>query len=112
MQSHLNIKIAHCSQKISNFTINNQYLTTMQINVEKTDIEHIGHTLFNYNGYVAISCYASHCGIERIMLRNILKCFGDEFAIIESEDDWNESCTLIEGVTYITNLPYETYLEL
>lgn len=84
----------------------------MQINVEKTDINYIGHTHFNYNGNVAISCYASHCGVERILLRNILQCFGEDFVITETEDDWNEDCTAIEGITFITNLPYETYLEL
>ena len=48
----------------------------MNIEVEKSDIELIGHTIFNMNGYTAFVCNTTNCGIERILLRNILRCFG------------------------------------
>ena len=84
----------------------------MNIEVEKSDIKLIGHTIFNMNGYAAFACNATNCGIERILLRNILRCFGNDIAIIDSEDDWNDEGTQIEGITYITNLSYETYVTL
>ena len=84
----------------------------MNIQVEKEDIRFIGNTQFNVNGNTAFVCDTSTCGIERILLRNILKCFGEDMTIIDSEDDWNDDCTKIESITYITNLPFETYLGL
>ena len=84
----------------------------MKIEVEKKDIRFIGNTQFNVNGYTAFVCDVSTCGIERILLRNILKCFGTDIEIIDTEDDWNDECTQIESITYITNLPFDTYLGL
>ena len=78
----------------------------MKIEVEKEDIRFIGNTQFNVDGYTAFVCDKSTCGIERILLRNILKCFGVDMTIIASEDDWNDDCTKIESITYITNLPF------
>ena len=84
----------------------------MVVEVQKEDIKLIGHTIFNMNGYTAFVCNTINCGVERILLRNILRCFGNDITIIDSEDDWNDEGTQIEGITYITNLPYETYVTL
>ena len=84
----------------------------MVVEVQKEDIKLIGHTIFNLNGYAAFACYTMNCSVERILLRNILRCFGNDITIIDSEDDWNDEGTQIEGITYITNLPFETYITL
>ena len=84
----------------------------MVVEVQKEDIRYIGSTAFDMGGYTAIVCDVSTCCVERILLRSILKCFGSEISIIDTEDDWNEDGTHIESITYITNLPYETFLQV
>ena len=77
----------------------------MKLEVDKDDIKLIGHTSFNEDGNTAIVCEGSTCNLEKILLRNILKCFGDEYSIIKEEDygDFGK---------FVTNLPFETYLSL
>ena len=86
----------------------------MTIEVEKEDIRKIGNVWSNENGYLAIICNGDTANIEEILLRNVLKCFGEEYHIVSAEDfiwqedDYDEWDFDIE---FITNLPYEVYNE-
>ena len=86
----------------------------MTIEVEKEDIRKIGNTWYNENGFLAIICDGDTANIEEILLRSILKCFGEEYHIVSAEDfiweedDYDEWDFDIE---FITNLPYEVYNE-
>lgn len=83
----------------------------MKIEVTKEDIKNIGHTCYNEGGFLAIVCDGDTSNIEEILLRSILKCFGDEYKIIKREDDIWETINGEEvyDILFITNLPYEIY---
>ena len=83
------------------------------INVKKEDVGMIGHTVFEVEGNTAFVCEPSTSRIEEILLRNILELFGEDIRIIDTEEQWNRDFPhKIVGVVFITNLPYETYLNL
>ena len=87
----------------------------MTIEVEKEDIRKIGNVWSNEDGFLAIICNGDTANIEEILLRNVLKCFGEEYHIVSSkdfiwpDDDYDEWDFDIE---FITNLPYEKYDEI
>ena len=60
--------------------------------LEKSDIWNIGHTIYKDDDEnVVFVCYPSIAGIEKILLRNILKKFGDYKIIDTSYDyEWDE----------------------
>ena len=84
----------------------------MKIEVEKKDINKIGYTGYKENGFLAIICNGDTANIEEILLRSILKCFGDEYKIIETKDFiiWGDRGQEdIIDILFVTNLPYEIY---
>ena len=83
----------------------------MNIQVENKDIRKIGNTAFNDGGFLAIVCDGDTCNIEEILLRSILKCFGDDYKVIKAEDYiWEDSKgEEVYDILFITNLPYEIY---
>ena len=83
----------------------------MNIEVTKEDIKKIGYACYNEGGFLEIMCDGDTCNIEEILLRSILKCFGDEYKIIKTEDFiWkNEEGEEVYDILYITNLPYELF---
>lgn len=81
---------------------------TMNVQVEKADIKKIGNTAFNQNGNLAIICNCDTANIEEILLRNILKCFGDEYKIVGEGDLVWENKDLVDTI-YETNLPYDMF---
>ena len=87
----------------------------MKLEVKKEDIRKIGNTCSNEKGFLAIICNGDTANIEEILLRNVLKCFGEEYHIVSAEDfiwdedDYDEWDFDIE---FITNLPYEKYDEI
>ena len=76
------------------------------VSFKKSDLKLIGHTCYEESNNLAVVCYLQTCGIEEILLRNILKCFGQEYKIIAKEDADDEN------VVYITNLSYEEFKRL
>ena len=60
---------------------------------------------------VAIMCDGDTCNIEEILLRSILKCFGDDYKVIKTEDYiWEkDEGEVVCEILYITNLPYELF---
>ena len=87
----------------------------MNIEVVKEDIKRIGHTCYNEGGVLAIICDGDTSNIEEILLRSILKCFGDEYKIIETKDFiiWGDRGQEdIIDILFVTNLPYEFYEQI
>ena len=87
----------------------------MTIEVEKEDIRKIGNVWSNENGFLAIICDGETANIEEILLRSILKCFGEEYHIVSAEDYIWEEDDHDEwdfDIEFITNLPYEKYDEI
>lgn len=81
----------------------------MEIGVTKEDIKKIGYACYNEGGFLAIMCDGDTCNIEEILLRSILKCFGDEYKVIDVKDYvLNEVDEVYDGMI-VTNLPYEIY---
>lgn len=76
----------------------------------KKDILRIGHTLFNDEGYLSIVAGTATAGVESILLRNILLCFGDGFIITDEEDYECEDGDI--GILFRTSLPYEMFEEV
>jgi hypothetical protein len=83
----------------------------MNIEVTKKDIKKIGYACYNEGGFLEIMCDGDTCNIEEILLRSILKCFGDEYKVIKTEDYiWeNDEGEVVYEILYVTNLPYEIY---
>ena len=81
----------------------------MGLDVQKEDIKLIGHTAYGEDGNTAIICSGESYAIEKIFLRNILKCFGDEYKII-SEEDYDGYGD--NDIVLMTNLPYDVYMSL
>ena len=81
------------------------------IQVEKKDILKIGNSFYNEGGFLAIVCNEDSSNIEELLLRSILKCFGDEYKVIREEDyKWNDdNADEVYEALFVTNLPYEMY---
>ena len=77
----------------------------MNIQVEKVDITEMGFTHYNENGYLAVMCKIETQGIELIILRSILKCFGDQYKVVKEDYGFSSTCAI-----FITNLPHSIYL--
>ena len=77
--------------------------------VTANDIDKIGNTHFKdtETGYLSIICDINTVDIEKILLRSILKCFGEQYVITDIEDyfwtdvDGNE----VRDILIKTNLP-------
>ena len=81
------------------------------LEVQADDIERIGGTTFGGDdGFTHILCDLSTANIEEILLRSILKCFGEEYRIM-SIDDWTWE-NGDEQIEFTTNLPWEAYREM
>lgn len=83
----------------------------MNIEVVKEDIKKIGYACYNEGGFLAIMCDGDTCNIEEILLRSILKCFGDDYKVIKTEDFiWeNDEGEVAYEILFVTNLPYELF---
>ena len=83
----------------------------MNIEVTKKDIKKIGYACYNEGGFLEIMCDGDTCNIEEILLRSILKCFGDDYKVIKTEDYiWeNDEGEVVYEILYVTNLPYELF---
>ena len=75
----------------------------MNLDINKSDITRIGHTCHSKEGFLEIFCESDTTNIEEILLRSILKCFGEDYRIISSNDE------TMDSVSFLTNLPYELF---
>lgn len=86
----------------------------MKFEVEKGDLCLIGHTAYNEGGHMAVVCSIDSANLEYILLRNILKCFGEEYRIVESFEVFEDETNLlsVKDKVFITNLPFENCLNI
>lgn len=83
----------------------------MNLTLIKHDINRIGNTKYSKNGFLGVICYIETANIEEILLRNILKLFG-EYEIIETNDfAWSEEDAenWKFDIEMLTNMRIEVY---
>ena len=78
----------------------------MALEVVKSDITRIGHTCHSKDGFLEIFCEPDTANLEEILLRNILKCFGEGYHIVSTED-----ADYMDSISFLTNLPYDLFKE-
>ena len=87
----------------------------MELTVEKQDIINVGHTWYEEDGKLAVVCGFETSGIEKILLRSILLCFGD-YRIVDTYDLCNEdedgNPTDGSEIVFVTDLPYARFKEM
>lgn len=83
----------------------------MEIQVEKEDIQIIGHTAYEDDGNTTIICDTRYSGFSYLFLRSILKCFG-QYEIIDSYELFKDEEDLLSVTDRVfkTNLPFKDYL--
>lgn len=84
----------------------------MDFDLRKSDIHRFGHTAFQEGGKLVIvydvNDDAYHIGI--ILLRNVLKLFGNEYRITKT-DEWFEDDDFQKGDIWVyTNLPWDVFM--
>ena len=84
----------------------------MYLKVQGKDINNIGYKVFDNEGYLTIVSEGSCYGLEDILLRNILRCFGEDYTMTDSydyerPDEPGDSEEM--DVAWDTNLPWEIY---
>lgn len=73
----------------------------------KSDLQNIGHTAYkSKDGFLQILCNPQTANIEEILLRNILKLFGDYEITNVCDFIWGSGLT---DIKFTTNLPFEFY---
>ena len=86
------------------------------IEVNKHDLLKIGNSMIgDDNGNTVIICNGKTANIEEILLRNILKEFGDEYKILGVYDFyWGEEYAknFNADIRFVTNLPYSIVTDL
>ena len=83
----------------------------MNLDLRKEDLNRIGNTTGEQNGFLYIICNSETANIEEILLRNILKLFG-EYEIIEINDyAWSEedADNFKFDIEILTNMPIDVY---
>lgn len=83
----------------------------MNLDLRKEDLNRIGNSKGEQNGFLCIICNSETANIEEILLRNILKLFG-EYEIIEINDfAWSEedADNFKFDIEILTNMPIDVY---
>ena len=98
----------YCNEKDTNEV-------TVDVLVDKSDISRIGHTSYGgSDNMTKIIADGDTCLLEAILLRNILKCFGERYRIIEELDvpkDMDDADPWDTDLEFVTNLPWEVYMK-
>lgn len=98
----------YCNEKDTNDVI-------VDVLVDKSDISRIGHTSYGgSDNMTKIIADGDSCLLEAILLRNILKCFGEQYQIIEELDvpkDFDEADPWDTDLEFVTNLPWDIYMK-
>lgn len=81
----------------------------LPITVRPSDIYHIGGTMqADENGNVSIIIdHDDNYSLSIIMLRSILRCYGEQYRIVNTEDFWWNEEQEIPSICVTTNLPNE-----
>ncbi len=83
----------------------------MNIEVEKNDIWKTGRGgWYDEGGFLAIECNVDTVNYDHILLRSILKCYGEDYTVTNVlEHICKEDEDMIDGYTLVTNLPFEMF---
>ena len=83
----------------------------MELQLFKEDITLIGHTSYNQNGMLTIVCSINSARFEYLLLRGILKCFGESYKVTDTYEILKDERDLlsVSDRVFVTNLPYEQY---
>lgn len=84
---------------------------TMELDLRKSDITLIGHTVFGVAGSLCIVVEADDpsAGVKEILLRNILKLFGQDHIVKEIWEWDTDDDEIIDTLVFATTLPIEEY---
>ena len=74
------------------------------LTVCQEDLKSIGNTFFEENGYLVIISDLATVHIEEILLREILKCYGEYEIVAADKHVWENG---VLDVKLTTNLPYK-----
>jgi hypothetical protein len=81
------------------------------VEVQTDDIKKIGKAIYEGdNGFTHFICDTATANIEEILLRSILKCFGDDYRILAAEDFYLDDDDV--QIEFKTNFPWALYREL
>ena len=86
----------------------------MELDLRKSDIHGFGHTAFQEDGFLVIAYDVNDdaYNIGMILLRNVLKLFGDECGITKTEE-WFEDDDFQNGDIWVyTNLPWDVFMSI
>ena len=85
----------------------------MNIEVEKKDIHLIGHTAYCKDGNLVISVDTKDSNLSYILLRSILKCFGN-YQIVDTYETFEDVDDLlsVKDRVFVTDLPYSEYTSI
>lgn len=85
----------------------------MNLQITGKDINNIGYKVFDNEGYLTIVTGGSCYGLEDIFLRNILRCFGEQYEVTNSYDferPYEPKDSDKMDVAWDTNLPWDVYM--
>ena len=77
--------------------------------VESEDLLLIADQLIDHDGFVELICKDELSDLTSVLLRNILKCFGPQYEIIDEYDAEDE---FAGNIALLTNLPFDELAEL
>lgn len=84
----------------------------MELDLRKNDIHCFGHTAFQEDGFLVVvyDVHDDSYNIGMILLRNVLKLFGDECRITKTEE-WFKDDDFQDGDIWVyTNLPWDVFM--
>ena len=89
------------------------FLCIMELDLRKSDIHGFGHTAFQEDGnlVVAYDVNDDSYHVNMILLRSVLKLFGEEYRIVKTEE-WLEDDDFSKGDIWVyTNLPWAVFMD-
>ena len=87
--------------------------TVVDVEVMKSDGKYIGHSAYETEGFLTKIADSETCLLEAILLRNILKCYGEQYQILEELDvpkDVEDADPWDTDLEFVTNLPWDVYM--
>ena len=87
--------------------------TVVDVEVMKSDGKYIGHSAYEAEGFLTKIADSETCLLESILLRNILKCYGEQYQILEELDvpkDVEDADPWDTDLEFVTNLPWDVYM--
>ena len=90
----------------------NYYICNMELELYKEDILKIGEYIVSIEGNVGITvdAYDNSLGLKEIILRNILKLYGNQYTVLRVDDyaaRQKRRITEVISLVIVTNLPLE-----